>query len=139
MYSIHLKADFRSMIRVEAKAKKRSGEIVTQASEMLVADIRSHWSSQSPSARGNAPAIVTGNLDSSVVVDPRGRDAKGRFASGEDAVVRFVRVDTSKGDNPMGRGNYAHILEDDLGRPFMEPAIERMSKIYPDMFQRFLR
>lgn len=139
MYSIHLKADFRSMIRIEAKAKERAAEITSNAADMLVADIKSNWSSQAPSAVGNPPAVVTGNLNSSVKVDDQGRDLKGRFAGGDDVVVRFVRVDTSEGDNPQGRGNYAHILEDKLTRPFMEPAIVRLAQLYPAMFRRLLK
>jgi hypothetical protein len=139
MISMRFKADFRSMIRIESLAKKRSAEITTEAAEMLVADIRSNWSAQSPSSVGNPPAVVTGNLDSSVVVDAQGRDTAGRFAGGGDVTVRFVRVDTSKGSNPGDRGNYAHILEDSLNRPFMAPAIERAASQYPAMFKRLLR
>lgn len=134
------KTDWRTMVRIEARLKEQAREAVEEACQALVRDIRSNWSLSSPSRRGEAPAVVTGNLDSSVVVDENGRDLLGRFA-GKDSVVMFVRVDTSEGANPGDRGNYAPALEDEdyLDRPFINPAIERVGGEYPAIFKRIVK
>lgn len=130
---------WRTMIRVEENIDRSTKEGVRVSAEALVADIRSNWSSSSPSAKGNAPAVVTGNLDSSVQLDEQKRDTSGRFSA--DAHVMFVRVDTSMGDNPMDRGNYAPALEDEgfLNRPFIQPAIDRMEGIFPEIMRRIVK
>ena len=131
---------WRTMIAIERKLKNQTREAVEATAEGIVNDIRSSWSSVSPSSVGSPPAIVTGNLDSSVVVDPQGRDVLGRFA-GKDAEVLFIRVDTSEGANPGDRGNYAMALEDPdyLDRPFLAPALERAGGQFSSNIKRFVR
>lgn len=130
---------WRTMVRVTENIDRGAANGVANAADALVSDIRSNWSATSPSADGEAPAIQTGNLDSSVKVDPQMRDTSGRFSS--DAHVLFVRVDTSEGDDPQGRGNYAPALEDPnyLNRPFIQPAIDRMEGLFPEIMRRFVK
>lgn len=127
MISMELKnldPGYRTMIKVENDLLRDLGFGVEELANLLVSEIRGNWSLNAPSSRGNPPAIVTGNLDSSVKVEEQGRDTLGRFASPENTVVKFVRVDTSEGDNPDDRGNYAPILEGALEREFIQPAID---------------
>ena len=130
---------YRTLIRVENTVDATTGEFLDEAADWLVNDIRSSWSSSSPSPVGAAPAVVTGNLDSSVIVDEQGRSDGGRFASKSGQKVKIVRVDTSKGDDPQGRGNYAQALEDPhyiYNRPFMRPAIKRLESEFVRMAKR---
>lgn len=104
----------------------------------IVADIRSSWSATRQAAgSGTAPAMDTGNLDSSVKVDRQGRDELGRFA-GKDAAVRFIRVNTAEGSNPGRRGNYAMALEDPdyYNLPFIAPALERSGDLFLTIIKR---
>lgn len=140
---------WRTMIRVETNIERTSGEAARVVAEALAQDIRSNWSSTYiPNDFGNPPSIESGgrknrtpgNLDSSVIVDDQGRDSLGRFAT--DAKIFFVRTDTSKGDNPEGRGNYAAALEDPnykYKRPFTEAAINRMQDIFPAIYKRMIK
>lgn len=126
----NLDPDFRTMVRIEKNLMRDVGLGVEDAAQGLVTYIRGNWSLNAPSSPGSPPAIVTGNLDSSVVVDKQGRDLQGRFANAENTVVKFVRIDTSQGVDPQGRGEYAGILEEKLDRPFIEPAVQVVSQMY---------
>lgn len=121
---------FRTMARIERDLLRDVGFGVQDGANALVTQIRANWSLHAPSAVGSPPAIVTGNLDSSVKVDPQGRDEIGKFTDRQNTAVMFVRIDTSEGSNPQGRGNYAHILEETLDRPFIDPAIEQVARMY---------
>lgn len=138
MIKIRMKTDTSRLDRLERNIAGNTMDALTEAGEALKADIRSHWSIQSPSSPGNPPAVLTGNLDSSVEVDRQGRDVLGRFA-GKDALVLFVRIDTTKGDNPLGRKEYASVLEDEMNRPFVQPAVDRMSQNFPHFFRRIFK
>lgn len=141
MLTLKLKVldNWRTMVRVEDTLKKQVGEGVKATADMIAEDIRSSWSGMSPSARGEAPAVLTGVLDSSVVVDDQGRDSEGRFAGKADAAVWFIRVDTS--ENDPGGDNYAQALEDPgyLDRPFVAPALARAEGYYTSNIKRFVR
>jgi len=127
--------------RVERELPKRVNASLKEAAEALKEDIRTHWSASAPSDYGNPPAIVTGNLDSSISVEKTGRDERGRFSAPKEAEVWFVRIDTSKGDNPMGREGYEQVLEnpEQLNRPFVEPAIKRMEGTFPFFFRSIFK
>ena len=129
--------NWRLMVRVEQNIESSTAEGVDAAANALVSDIRSNWSPSAPSQVGTAPAIVTGNLDSSIKVDDQKRDRSGRFS--KDAIVKFVRMDTSTGDNPNGRGNYGAVLEENLDRPFIQPAIDRMQGQYESILKRYVK
>ncbi len=130
--------NWRTMVAIERKLATQTREAVEATVEGIVNDIRSSWSPTSPSAVGSPPAMVTGNLDSSVKADEQGRDLQGRFA-GKDAAVMFIRVDTSEGIDPGERGNYAPILELDLDRPFIAPALERAGGQFTVNIKRFVK
>lgn len=131
--------NFKTMLKIEAKLYEQVGEGVLDTANAIVADIRSAWSGSSPSARGSAPAVVTGLLDSSVKVDEQGRDLLGRFTNPDNAQVRYIRVDTEDGE--PGGYNYAEALEDPnyLDRPFLAPALERAAGYYAANLKRFVR
>lgn len=114
------------------------GDVCHDAAVALVDDIRDNWTSHQPSSPGEPPAIKTGNLDSSVQASPQGRDILGRFANRDNTRVWFVTLDTEKGNDPQERGQYAAVLEDDMDRPYMEPAIDRVSEVFPGLVKRVL-
>lgn len=127
------------MIRVERDLKKQVNEAVRATADAIVEDIRSSWSGMSPSSWGSAPAIVTGLLDNSIVVDDQSRSPTGQFAKSSDMEVWYIRADTAGGE-PHGY-NYAMALEDPdyLNRPFLAPAMERAAGYYTSNIKRFVR
>jgi hypothetical protein len=133
---------YRSLIRIESIIEKGSAELVEDAAEALVNHIRSNWSAtRQRIGAGNPPAIKTGNLDSSIFIEESGRDVLGRFADANNTRVKFVRIDTSMGDDPQGRGGYSQALEDTTyyNLPFMQPEIDAISGVYGDMAKRHMR
>lgn len=132
----NLEPDFRTMVKIERDLMRDVGFGVEEMAQILVSQIRGNWSLNAPSSEGSPPAIVTGNLDSSVVAEPTGRDDKGRFADKENTTVMFVRVDTSEGIDPQDRGNYAPVLEEKLNRPFIQPAIDKVAPMVGAIMKR---
>jgi hypothetical protein len=128
---------YKSLIRIERKLNEKTSDFLKFSAEWLKNDIRSHWSSRSPSAPNSAPAVVSGNLDSSIFVEQQGRSLGGQFSSG--AMTWFVRVDTAKGSNPRNRGGYSQALEfgvpshNQRPRPFMQPAIDRLKQNFESL------
>jgi len=142
MINIRLRVkETKRLDRLEREMPQRVGAALRDAAEAFKSDIRDNWSGNSPSAWGEAPAVVTGNLDSAISVEQTGRDVLGRFSRTPDAQAWFVRVDTAKGDNPMDRGDYATVLEDpaQLNRPFIDPAVKRMEGVYPFFFKSIFK
>ncbi len=133
-----VKDNWRTMIRVEKKVEDGAAQGSRATAEAIIADIQSSWSGSSPSARGTAPAYLTGVLNDSVVMETQGRDDGGRFA-GKDAELFYIKVDTS--DNDPNGDNYAQALEDPdyLDRPFLAPALERAEGYYTSNLKRFIR
>lgn len=131
---------YRALIRIERNVTTSTEEFGQMAAEWLANDIRSSWSLTSPSSPGDPPAKVTWNLDSSVQTNFQGRDLSGRFTGKDQRVLWFVSVDTTEGIQPGNRGGYAQALE--MGtdrmraRPFMMPAIERLSATFGVMAKR---
>lgn len=130
---------YRNLTRIERNVEESTGEFLRDAAQWLVNDIRSNWSARSPSSRGNPPAVVTGNLDSSVVAESTGRDGGGRFSNTVSAIRWYVRVDTSKGVDPRNRGGYGGVLENALNRPYFAPAVERLEAIYETLAKRYIQ
>lgn len=130
---------YKALIRIERNVEHSTGEFLRITAEWLKNDIRSHWSTRSPSSYGATPAVVSGNLDSSVTVEKQGRSSGGQFASSKSAQSWYVRVDTANGLDPQGRGGYGQVLEFDLNRPFMRPAIERLEAVYEDLAKRYIK
>lgn len=131
---IRIREDIR-VDRVEREMQRKLQEAMNNAAETVANDIRSNWTKPGPSSPGQAPGVLTGNLDSSVRTTSDGRDAQGRFAP-KNMPHRFVRINTAEGDNPLGRGDYATVLEDKLNRPYVQPAIDRVSRIFPYIIKR---
>lgn len=130
---------YSSLVRIERNVARTTGEFLKHAAEWLRNDIRSHWSTRSPSGVGNSPAVVTGNLDSAIFVEQTGRTSGGQFATNDNAMTWFVRVDTARGINPDGRGGYSQALEYDLNRPFMQPAVDRLKSVYERLAKRYIK
>ena len=118
----------RSVMRVERKVIETSDDFAVAAAETLKNTIRKNWSSTSPSSKGSPPAKVTGNLDSSIFIEGQSRSAGGQFA-GSKGAYRYIVIDTSKGSEPLGRGNYSDILENELERPFLQSAIDEVMPV----------
>lgn len=121
--------------RIDKKINSLPGQAQAAGKELadaLVTDVRSSWSASSPSSPGLPPAMVTGNLDSSGKIEQRG--AGGRFGSAGADTLWSVRWSTLEGSDNQDRGEYASALEfgNDRGllaRPFLRPAINRMSSM----------
>lgn len=133
----------RSVARVERKVETTSFDFAMAMAELLKREIRENWSSRSPSNRGSAPASskgagTTANLDSSIRVERQSKGEGGLFAGKKGKYV-YVTADTTKGDDPQGRGHYSGILEDKLNRPFFQPAIERSSRMIIPMAKRYIK
>lgn len=90
------------------------------AADLIVNDIRDHWSGSSPSSPGQAPAVVTETLDTSVEA-----------------------VQISGGERPTysidATAPYAGYLEQGTvkmaKRPFIYPAMKRMRDQLRDVFK----
>jgi hypothetical protein len=133
---INKEPDFRTMVRVQNNIEKSIGQGVQEATEALQKYIKEHWS-PAPSAAGEPPAVQTGNLDSSILVDDQKRDTSGRFST--DAIVMFLRADTTEGTNPMGRGNYTQAVQEQFDRPFIDPAIEAVQPLFAQILKRSIK
>jgi len=126
--------DFRRIVKLERDLLRQVGVGARRTMEALKADIRANWSPPPPpSAVGDAPAVRTGNLDSSIFIDSV-RDVRGRFAKASDNFVAVeMTIDTEKGKDPQGRGQYAVAVEELNFRPFVEPAVDRISDLFDDI------
>ncbi len=130
----------KGLIRVESQVDKGAVKFATEAVKWLQKDIRGHWSRRSPSSKGNAPAIQTGNLDSAIANGMgQGRDLGGRFAKQKDIKVMFLTINTDLGDRVMGRHNYAQELEKEMDRPFVAPAIKRLKAEIGFLSKRYIK
>ena len=107
------------------KLRKRVPENAAQITQDAANDaadyMRSHWSSVSPSAPGEPPAVVTGMLDASIEVVPTGSGAK---------PTQELRV----------QAWYASYLEygtkNMAARPFIRPAMLWLEKSYRSRFKK---
>lgn len=127
-----VKDNWRTLIKLQRNVPKKTGKALDETAEAIVNYIRSNWSSPAPSSWGSPPAVRTGNLDESIVVESQGRDVLGRFT--REDIVRYIVIDT---DND-GRGQYSLALEDPyyLNRRFIEPAMEQGTKLIPHTFKK---
>lgn len=150
MLTIRFKGEedfYRSMVRVESNVERGSEAFVNELAELVINDINENWSavrqargSKTPPADDRDPRN-TGNLASSINVDEQGRTLGGQFAAGDNVKMTFIRVDTSKGDDPQGRGNYAQALEDEnyYNLPFLAPALARAKSHIEDIAKRTIK
>lgn len=135
---LKVKDNWAGMVKIEAKYRKGAERVVKDTADFFANDIRDNWSASSPSNPGKPPAVVTGNLDESVIAEDQGRD-QGRFA-GKDAFVWYVHFDTDNDD----RGQYALALEEGVPdrnlkpRPFVKPALKRAKTFFRAELKRRL-
>lgn len=140
---------YRSLVRVERRVSETSEEFTRAALEWLQADIRQNWSPSSVSAIGSPPAKdlpkTTGNLDSAIFIQQQVRGSLGRFATNADHKYGYLSIDTARGSNPKNRGGYSQALEFGVPsnnlqpRPFLQPAVERLAGVYPDLAKRYIK
>lgn len=132
MPSISIRYDhkFRGIAEIERKVLEEAAMGAYETAEAIKNYVRDNWSPPPPpSALGDPPAVRTGNLDSSIFID-RVRNTKGQFAkSGEDFTAVRLTVDTTKGKDPMGRGQYAEAVSVYNDRPFLEPAADEIGEL----------
>lgn len=119
MMKITMKSNFdildKGMARIEPMIDKSIGE----CAESIVNRVRYNWSASSPSNPGEPPAVVTGNLDSSIKADNAGRNALGQLTRSNEAIAWYIRI----------KAEYAAALEfgdsskNLAPRPFLAPAV----------------
>ncbi len=128
MITMILKKDMRNMDILDKVVPHNANMSTRDAAESLRDDLRSHWSPNSPSTPGESPAIKTGHLDSSIVVESQSRNLLGQFAGGEGS-IHVVRIEAG----------YAKDLEHGttkmLPRPFVLPAVMRMYEGFTSFFK----
>lgn len=125
-----IRTDFSPMDRLNAVLPGRVQSTVFDVGEAVIADIQSHWYPTSPSPRGSAPAVVSGELSDSIHLEATGRTGSGKFTASENASMALIKIDAAHGG----------ILESDyLDRPFLEPALDRIAPMFPTFFERLLR
>lgn len=111
------KLDDRGLTLLIKNTPGKAGQIVRKIAFDVQAHWMTHFSANSPSAEGQPPAVVTGNLKNSSSVGMR------------DATTAEFRVGA----------DYADDLEfgtvDMAPRPSVAPAIEAVSKNLPDEFK----
>lgn len=138
MISMKEKTNWRHMASVRSTLREGTREAAREVAEALVNDITANW------GMDGAPSIDTGNLNSAVMVNEKGRDAAGRFANSENVVTYIVTANAPDGDSYHGRGNYSRALEEGWSNdyssggpfPFMQPAIERVMPLYAAIIKR---
>lgn len=112
----------RGMKRIIKRSNPSNGQMATKLGRVLadelIDDIRANWSPESPSRRGEAPAVVTGFLDAHI------RKHKVRNS------VWQVTGDT----------DYAGVLESPAyDRPYMRPAAIRVGQRAVEILQPAVR
>ena len=107
--------------------------VIEKAIERLQDIINSNWSQTSPSAPFTPPAQVTGFLAASQKIERRG--ALGRFTSAGNA-IQFALVFQADYAAALEYGNPATGA---APRPFIAPAMYRLSKEFPTLFRQNLK
>lgn len=131
MLTFTFRSDMRNLDRLEREVPRRVSTAVKRAAEDGAEFLHANWSAISPSDPGNAPAIVTGELDRSVTVDQQGRNLLGQFARSEGVESWSLRVTADHGQylEPPGW----------LDRPFFQPAIDFVMSQFDDYFRGIFR
>ncbi len=63
---IEVKMNTDALDRMIKRHPDNADQVTSIAADLVVNDIRDHWSGSSPSSPGASPAVVTGDLDSSI-------------------------------------------------------------------------
>lgn len=103
-------------------ADKNAEAIVDETAEDGAKYIRAHWSGASPSAPGSPPAVVSGELDKSVIAIPEHSLSSGKKRSLLRAMAKYAR--------PLEFGT--HTMK---ARPFMRPAMHYLRKTFKGRFK----
>lgn len=109
------------MLRENPDKAAKATEI---AADLVVNDIRGHWSGSSPSSPGNAPAVVSGALDASINSE--------KVSGGNHPVYVVTAGAEHAGYLEKGTKNMAK-------RPFIYPAVRRMRNKLRDVFKVHFR
>lgn len=113
--SVTFKVDRRMLDEWEAALPGRVSEMARELAEDTAQEVRDNWSTRSPSEPGDPPAMVSGNLDASIEVQP--------VAQG------FVMV---RGWAVVATARYSGFLEGGTwrmrARPFLAPAAMRVAE-----------
>lgn len=115
--SIAWQLDRRVLDMLIRTVQNRADDVCGQAAYELQADVQTHFSAQSPSSPGEPPAVVTGNLRASMTV------ARIRQALWEMRVGAEYGVYLEFGTPRMS------------ARPFVRPAVWRLSKRFGKLFK----
>lgn len=132
------KSNWRNMASVVAKYQEANDSAAKEMAEAMVVDIKNNWGVD------GAPEKDSGNLDSSVQVNPHARDDAGRFTQSDSKAIYFVTANAPDGNAYHGRGNYSRALEEGWSNdyssggpfPFMQNSVDRMTALYPGIFKR---
>lgn len=113
--------DLRKLQQLERKLPGSVNKLNRELAFELEADIKTHFSSSSPSAPGQPPGIDTGNLRNSIQVRPY-----------MGAIWR-VWVDAAYG-KPLEYGTARM-----AARPFVRPAVMRVRKLIPARYRALIK
>lgn len=125
---ISVKSNMRPLERLEHEIPKRTVALTVEAVEVVVEDIRAHWSGQYPPASqpGSPPATRTGQLDTSIEIIPV-----------TDSDTRRVSVQLTV------KAEYAGPIEFGTAtmaaRPFLRPALERNKETVGSHFSELVK
>jgi hypothetical protein len=129
MLTVRVKKDLSGLDVLDKQLPGSVDACTFNVASAIVEKIHQNWSENSPSAPGQPPAVVTGNLDRSVIIEKQGRSFGGQFASGKDASMWIIRIGAE----------YAGILEEGstqmLARPFVLPAVLDTEDELPDFYK----
>lgn len=129
MLTVRVRKDLSGLDALDKQFPGRVDLATYNVANAVVEKIHKNWSENSPSAPGQPPAVVTGNLDGSVVIEKQGRSFGGQFASGKDASIWIIKIGAE----------YAGILEEGstqmLARPFVLPAVLDTEEELPDYYR----
>ncbi len=121
MLTVRWREDLNGLQRLEYFVPRRADDWTKAAAERCRDIIRASWSDKSPSAPGNPPAVVSGELDRSIVVRK----------------VNVGFIGSKKAHATTAGAAYARMLEEGTikmaARPFVRPAAERtLAELPPD-------
>lgn len=120
MPDIEIRLNTEALDRLIREIPGRADQVTAIAADLVVNDIRSHWSGHSPSAPGDSPAVASGELDASIVATKiAGGDRPTYQVTGTAGHAVFLE----KGTRKMAR------------RPFIYPAMQRMRSELAGVFK----
>jgi len=122
--SVQFRKDLRQLDLLERMLPSRLNNSVKAMADGAVTHMRNNWSPSAPSSPGNPPAVRTGDLDASMVVE-QARGRSGRFESAY--VIKFT-------DPATGALEFGYAPNNLAARPFIRPALEAVGMNVKDYF-----